>query len=132
MPDRSAYEALGDLDVGFRAQKEFVEVRDSLDQRNNARRCCAWTSNGSSATADRRQPGRRNALLCPGTGAREQDANNSGATSCWAAGSDVGPSRRWNRLRYTRRSRATAIAKEKQRSDDLLHNILPEDVAATN
>jgi class 3 adenylate cyclase len=35
----------------------------------------------------------------------------------------------WNRLRFVRRSR-TAITREKQRSDDLLHNILPREVAA--
>jgi adenylate cyclase len=35
----------------------------------------------------------------------------------------------WNRLRYTRRSRA-AIQQERDVSDGLLHNILPEEVAA--
>ncbi|MCB9171163.1 MAG: tetratricopeptide repeat protein [Flavobacteriales bacterium] len=32
-----AYERLGDLAQAFRAQKEFMEVSDSLDQRNNAK-----------------------------------------------------------------------------------------------
>jgi adenylate cyclase len=35
----------------------------------------------------------------------------------------------WSRLRYIRRSRA-AITKEKDRSESLLHNILPEEIAA--
>jgi len=35
----------------------------------------------------------------------------------------------WSRLRYTRRAKA-AIEREKQISEDLLHNILPEEVAA--
>lgn len=34
----------------------------------------------------------------------------------------------WSRLRYTRRSRSI-IQKERDRSDDLLHNILPKDIA---
>ena len=127
-----AYEALGDLGNAFRAQKEFMEVRDSLDQRNNAKevlrldlqRQFQQQQIADSLDAERarfalelahreelgREQQRRNLLL------------GGGILMLVLAGG------LWNRLRYTRRSRA-AIAKEKQRSDDLLHNILPEEVA---
>ena len=128
-----AYERLGDLAQAFRAQKEFMEVSDSLDQRNNAKevlrlemlRQFQQQQIADSLAAERarfamelayreqlgREQQRRNLLL------------GGGVVLVLLAGG------LWNRLRFVRRSRA-AITREKQRSDDLLHNILPEEVAA--
>ncbi|HQZ42788.1 MAG TPA: adenylate/guanylate cyclase domain-containing protein, partial [Flavobacteriales bacterium] len=128
-----AYEQLGDLASAFRAQKQFMAVSDSLDQRNNAKevlrldllRQFQQQQMADSLVAERarfavelshnkelgREERRRNLLLL------------GAAILILLAGA------LWNRLRYTRRSRS-AITREKERSDELLHNILPQEVAA--
>ncbi|MGV9013668.1 MAG: adenylate/guanylate cyclase domain-containing protein [Flavobacteriales bacterium] len=128
-----AYEQLGDLASAFHAQKEYMAVSDSLDQRNNAKevlrldllRQFQQQQMADSLVAERarfavelshskelgREERRRNMLLL------------SAAMLVLLVGG------LWNRLHYTRRSRS-AITREKERSDDLLHNILPQEVAA--
>ena len=127
-----AYEQLGDLASAFRAQKEYMAVSDSLDQRNNAKevlrldllRQFQQQQMADSLVAERarfavelshskelgREERRRNLLLL-------------GAAILVLLAAAL-----WNRLRYTRRSRSV-ITREKERSDELLHNILPQEVA---
>lgn len=128
-----AYEALGDLGNAFRAQKEFMQVSDSLDQLNNAKevqRLDLLRQFQQQQIADSLETVRaryEQELAYQLSLEKERDRRNllllSGAGLLVLAGG------LWNRLRFTRRSRA-ALQKEKQRSDDLLHNILPQEVAA--
>ncbi|MBP6311753.1 MAG: adenylate/guanylate cyclase domain-containing protein [Flavobacteriales bacterium] len=128
-----AYEQLGDLSSAFHAQKEYMAVSDSLDQRNNAKevlrldlqRQFQQQQIADSLVAERarfavelshskelgREERRRNLLIL-------------GAAMLLLLAGGL-----WNRLRFTHRSRS-AIAREKERSDDLLHNILPQEVAS--
>ena len=127
-----AYERLGELPNAFRAQKEFMQVGDSLEELNNSeevmrlemlRRFQDKQIADSLVTVRERYDEQ---LAYEKQLGSEREQRNfflfSGMGVLVLAGG------LWGRLRYTRRSRA-AIQKEKDRSDDLLHNILPEEVA---
>lgn len=128
-----AYERKGDLANAFRAQKEFMQVSDSLDELNNSQevmRLDLQQQFHERQIADSLNTVREryeDELAHQQELGREREQRNifllSGVGVLILAGS------LWSRLRYTRRSHA-AIQKERDRSDELLHNILPEEVAA--
>ena len=127
-----AYAAVGDHRRAFEAQSRFITAGDSLESLNDRREVTRLEvqrqfqeqqiadsvrnvrERFERELAHQEQLGeekdRRNALLLSGI-----------AVLALAGGL-------WNRLRYTRRSHAL-VQREKERSDDLLHNILPEAVA---
>ena len=128
-----AYEALGDLRNAFLAQKEYLQVSDSLETLNNGREVLRMDLQRqfqeqqiADSLNDVRQRYERELAYQEELG-RERERRNvvlfSGVGVLVIAGA------LWNRLRYTRRSRA-AIQHEKDRSEELLHNILPIEVAA--
>ncbi len=127
-----AYERLDDLASAFRAQKEYIQVGDSLDALNNSKEVMRLDLQRqfqdrqiADSLANVRQR-YEDQLAYQSELGREREQRNiflfSGIGVLLLAGG------LWNRLRYTRRSRA-AIQREKDRSDDLLHNILPHEVA---
>ncbi|MEO8588202.1 MAG: adenylate/guanylate cyclase domain-containing protein [Flavobacteriales bacterium] len=128
-----AYERSGDLVSAFRAQKEFMQVSDSLDDLNNSKevmRLDLQRHFQERQIADSLNTVREryeDQLAYQEQLGHEREQRNiflfSGVGVLVLAGS------LWSRLRYTRRSH-TAIQKERDRSDELLHNILPEEVAA--
>jgi len=128
-----AYERLGDLPMAFRAQKEFLQVSDSLEALNNGREVLRMDLQRqfqdrqiADSLSNARQRYERDLAYQQELGRQREQRNMSlfigGAVLLTALGL-------WNRLRYTRRSRAL-IQRERDRSDELLHNILPEEVAA--
>jgi len=128
-----AYEALGDYRRAFLAQRAYHNANDSLLAINNSKEVARMEvtrvfqermladslanvrERYESDLAYQEQLGRernsRNVFLFSGIG-----------VLLMAAGL-------WLRLRFIHASRA-AISKEKERSEDLLHNILPKEVAA--
>ena len=128
-----AYERLGDLANAFRAQKEYMQVGDSLDDLNNSKEVMRldlqrqFQERQIADSLDNVRQRYEADLAYTKQIGREREQRNiflfSGIGVLLLAGG------LWNRLRYTRRSRA-AIQREKDRSDELLHNILPEEVAA--
>jgi class 3 adenylate cyclase len=128
-----AYAMTGDHRRAYEAQRLFIQLDDTLDELNNSREITRLemtrnfqerqiTDSLARAKAafeqqlafDRRmadERGRRGALIF------------TIVVAVVIAGSLLG------RLRYVQRTRKT-IEREKERSDDLLHNILPEEVAA--
>ncbi|MCU0318616.1 MAG: tetratricopeptide repeat protein [Flavobacteriales bacterium] len=128
-----AYERLGDLALAFRAQKEYLQVSDSLDALNNGKEVLRMDLQRqfqerqiADSLDNARQRYERDLTYQRELGREREQRNLSlfigGAVLLTALGL-------WNRLRYTRRSRAL-IQHERDRSDELLHNILPEEVAA--
>ena len=127
-----AYEALGDLRSAFFAQKEFMQVSDSLDALNNGKEVLRLDMQRqfqerqiADSLDNVRQRFERDLAYQQELGQEREQRNIilfSGIGVLMIAGA------LWGRLRYTRRSRA-AIQKERDRSDELLHNILPEQVA---
>ncbi len=127
-----AYERLGDLANAFRAQKEYMQVGDSLENLNNSREVMRldlqrqFQDRQIADSLDNVRQRYEDQLDHQRELGREREQRNillfSGIGVLLLAGG------LWNRLRYTRRSRA-AIQREKDRSDDLLHNILPYEVA---
>ncbi len=127
-----AYERMGDLANAYRAQKEYMQVGDSLDDLNNSREVMRldlqrqFQERQIADSLDNVRQRYAADLAYTKQIGREREQRNiflfSGIGVLLLAGG------LWNRLRYTRRSRA-AIQKEKDRSDDLLHNILPHEVA---
>jgi class 3 adenylate cyclase len=127
-----AYERLGDLANAFRAQKEYMQVGDSLDALNNSKEVMRldlqrqFQERQIADSLDNVRQRYEDQLDYQRDLGREREQRNiflfSGIGVLLLAGG------LWNRLRYTRRSRA-AIQREKDRSDDLLHNILPHEVA---
>jgi class 3 adenylate cyclase len=128
-----AYERLGDLPMAFRAQKEFLQVSDSLEALNNGREVLRMDLQRqfqdrqiADSLSNARQRYERDLAYQQELGRQREQRNMSlfigGVVLLTALGL-------WNRLRYTRRSRAL-IQRERDRSDELLHNILPEEVAA--
>ncbi len=128
-----AYERSGDLANAFRAQKEFMQVGDSLDALNNSKEVMRldlqrqFQERQIADSLDNVRQRYEEQLAYNRELGREREQRNiflfSGMGVLLLAGA------LWNRLRYTRRSRA-AIQHEKERSEDLLHNILPIEVAA--
>lgn len=128
-----AFEALGDLRSAFYAQKEFMQVSDSLETLNNGKEVLRldmqrqFQERQIADSLDHvRQRFERDLAYQQELGKQREQRNVilfSGIGVLVIAGA------LWSRLRYTRRSRA-AIQKERDRSDELLHNILPEQVAA--
>ncbi|MBK6830898.1 MAG: hypothetical protein IPG92_09290 [Flavobacteriales bacterium] len=131
-PLAMAYEGLGDPWNAMRTWKRFYTMRDSAnaalaDSRLTGAMLAADFEQqqlaDSLANAEQR---RRMVLENEAVVAREKNRRNvflfSGIGALVLAGS------LWSRLRYTRRSRA-AIQKEKDISEGLLLNILPEEVA---
>ncbi|MCB0764939.1 MAG: tetratricopeptide repeat protein, partial [Flavobacteriales bacterium] len=127
-----AYEQVNDLGNAFRAQKEFMQVGDSLDALNNSEEVMRLEMQHSfreERIADSLKSERRrfaDQLAYDQQLGKEREQRNiflySGLGVLLLAGS------LWGRLRHTHRSRI-AIQQEKDRSDALLHNILPEEVA---
>ncbi len=128
-----AYEGLGDYRNAFMAQRAFQGANDSLlalnDSKEVARMEVTRTFQermlADSLTNVRERY--ESDLAYQEQLGDERDRRNvflfSGIGVLLIAGG------LFTRLRYMRRSRA-AISKEKERSDDLLHNILPAEVAA--
>ena len=127
-----AYEQLGDLAMAFRAQKEYLQVSDSLDALNNGKEVLRMDLQRqfqerqiADSLDNARQRYERDLAYQRELGRQREQRNLSlfigGAVLLTSLGL-------WNRLRYTRRSRAL-IQRERDRSDELLHNILPEEVA---
>ncbi len=128
-----AFEASGDLASAFRAQKAFVSISDSLENMNN---------NKEVMRLELQHAFQQQQIADSLVQAREQFAKDLSYQQELSRGKEQ---RNWilfsalgvlllagglfGRLRYIRRSRAL-IQKEKDRSDDLLHNILPKEVAA--
>ncbi len=129
----NAFEALGDLRSAFYAQKEFMQVSDSLETLNNGKEVLRLDMQRqfqerqiADSLNNVRQRFERDLAHQQELGEEREQRNIilfSGIGVLLIAGA------LWSRLRYTRRSRA-AIQKERDRSDELLHNILPEQVAA--
>jgi class 3 adenylate cyclase len=129
----NAFEALGDLRSAFYAQKEFMQVSDSLETLNNGKEVLRLDMQRqfqerqiADSLSNVRQRFERDLAHQQELGEEREQRNIilfSGIGVLVIAGA------LWSRLRYTRRSRA-AIQKERDRSDELLHNILPEQVAA--
>ncbi len=128
-----AYEQVGDFTRAFHAQQEFMRVGDSLETLNNGKEVLRLDLQRqfheqqiADSLVNVRARFERELAYQEQLG-REHDRRNmllySGIGVLLLAGA------LWNQLRYTRRSRA-AIQLEKNRSDELLHNILPEEVAA--
>jgi len=127
-----AYERIGDLANAFHAQKEFMQVGDSLDELNNSKevmRLDLQRQFQERQIADSLNTVREryeDQLAYQRQLGSEREQRNiflfSGLGVLMLAGGLLG------RLRYMRRSRA-AITKEKERSDELLLNILPAEVA---
>ena len=129
----TAYAQLADFKKAHAAQKEFTVVSDSLLKLNNGKEVTRMEvtrsfeekmladslANVSARFNDQLEYQERIG--------REREQRNLFLYS--AIGVLLLAGGLWNRLRYTRRSRA-AVQLEKDRSDDLLHNILPVDVAA--
>jgi len=127
-----AYAALGDYRHAFQAQQAYMTTGDSLDRINDSKevtrlevtRAFQERMIADSLTNVRVRYEREIAYTAQL--GRERDRRNillfSGLGVLLLAGA------LWNRLRFTRRSRA-AIQKEKDRSEDLLLNILPAEVA---
>lgn len=128
-----AYEGLGDHRRAYAAQKAFIAVNDSLTKLNNGKeftrlevtRAFQERMLADSLTNVRERYEDR--LAYQGQIAREREQRN--IFLFLGIGVLVLSAGLWNRLRFTRRSRA-AIQREKDRSDELLHNILPVEVAA--
>ncbi|HEY0976724.1 MAG TPA: adenylate/guanylate cyclase domain-containing protein [Flavobacteriales bacterium] len=128
-----AYESLGDHRRAHAAQKAFIAVNDSLIHLNNGKevtrlevtRAFQERMLADSLTNVRQRYEER--LAYQGQIAREREQRN--ILLFVGIGVLVLSVGLWNRLRSIRRSRA-AIQREKDRSDDLLHNILPVEVAA--
>ena len=128
-----AYERSGDLANAFRAQKEYMQVGDSLDALNNSKEVMRldlqrqFQERQIADSLDNVRQRFEEQLEYTRKLGREREQRNiilfSGVGVLLLAGA------LWNRLRYTRRSRAT-IQQEKERSEELLHNILPIEVAA--
>ena len=128
-----AYEAKGDLANAFRAQKVYMTVSDSLDRMNNNKEVMrlelqhAFRQQQTADSLEQARARYERDLAFQQELAVEREQRNrilfSGMGVLVLAGALYG------RLRYIRRSRA-AIQREKDRSDDLLHNILPKEVAA--
>ncbi|MBL0034949.1 MAG: tetratricopeptide repeat protein [Flavobacteriales bacterium] len=128
-----AYERSGDLANAFRAQKEYMQVGDSLDALNNSKEVMRldlqrqFQERQIADSLDNVRQRYEEQLDYNRKLGREREQRNiflfSGMGVLLLAGA------LWNRLRYTRRSRAE-IQQEKERSEELLHNILPIEVAA--
>jgi class 3 adenylate cyclase len=128
-----AYERTGDLANAFRAQKEYMQVGDSLDALNNSKEVMRidlqrqFQERQIADSLDNVRQRYEEQLAYTAQLGREREQRNiflfSGVGVLLLAGG------LWNRLRFTRRSRA-AIQHEKDRSEELLHNILPIEVAA--
>ncbi|MFZ1688946.1 MAG: adenylate/guanylate cyclase domain-containing protein [Flavobacteriales bacterium] len=128
-----AFEAAGDLANAFLAQKAFVLIGDSLDKMNNTKEVMrlelqhAFQQRQIADSLDQARAQFAKDLAYQKELSRGKEQRN------WIMFSAVGvlllAGGLFGRLRYIRRSRAL-IQKEKDRSDDLLHNILPREVAA--
>ncbi len=129
----NAYAGMGDFRKAFHAQRAFQDANDSLlelnDSREVARMEVARTYQErmlADSLADARERFARDLAHREQLDA-ERDRRDLFILS--SVGVLIVAGGLWGRLRHVRRSRA-AIAREKERSDDLLHNILPHEVAA--
>lgn len=129
----NAYEGLGEYRKALIAQRAFQSANDSLTELNNSRevtRMVVARTYQERMLADSltnvqerhaRELAHREQLNA------ERDRRNLFLFS--SVGVLVVAAGLYGRLRYVRRSRA-AISRERDRSDELLHNILPREVAA--
>lgn len=128
-----AYARTGDYRKAHAAQKSFMIVSDSLLDLNNTKEVTrlevtrAFQERMLADSLSNVRERYEDQLSYQEQLGREREQRNiflfSGIGVLLVAGG------LWNRLRFTRRSRAE-IQREKERSEDLLHNILPEEVAA--
>ncbi|MBL7952031.1 MAG: tetratricopeptide repeat protein [Flavobacteriales bacterium] len=129
----SAYEGLGDFRRAFFAQRAYQLANDSLLVLNDSKEVArmevarAFQERMLADSLANVQDRYTRELAHQEQLGQERDRRNvflfSGVGVLLMAGG------LWARLRYMRRSRA-AIAREKDRSDELLHNILPHEVAS--
>ncbi|MBK9176570.1 MAG: tetratricopeptide repeat protein [Flavobacteriales bacterium] len=127
-----AYDRVGDFRKAYRAQTEYMAVNDSLIGLNNSKEVTrlevsrAFQERMLADSLDHVRQRYEQELVYTATLGQERERRNlflyTGLGVLLLAGG------LWNRLRFTRRSRA-AIQQEKERSEDLLHNILPVEVA---
>ena len=128
-----AYEGLGDFRKAFFAQRAYQLANDSLLVLNDSKEVArmevarAFQERMLADSLTHVQDRHARELAHQEQLGEERDRRNlflvSGVGVLLIAGG------LWARLRFMRRSRA-AIALEKDRSDELLHNILPHEVAA--
>ena len=128
-----AYSEIGDFRRAFAAQREFIALDDSLDQVNNSKEVMrldlthAFKEEQIADSLEQvrdnfsRELAHQNEMVIERN--RRYLLIGGGAAALLLAIA------LFSRLRYMRRSRAE-VQKEKDRSDELLHNILPEEVAA--
>lgn len=128
----ASYSQLADFRKAYSAQKEYMVVNDSLLNLNNGKEVTRMEVTRSfeermlADSLDNVRARFNDQLEYQARLGKEREHRNIILFS--ALGVLLLAGGLWNRLRYTRRSRAE-IQLEKERSDDLLHNILPVDVA---
>ncbi|MCB9183356.1 MAG: tetratricopeptide repeat protein [Flavobacteriales bacterium] len=127
-----AYHLMGDDKQAYRAQTEFMLVEDSLRRLNNGKEVTRMEVTRvfqermlADSLANERRMHEQELQAQEQVAAQREQRNMvlfAGLGALLLAGG------LWNRLRYTRRSRA-AIQREQQRSEGLLLNILPKPIA---
>ncbi|MEO8067393.1 MAG: adenylate/guanylate cyclase domain-containing protein [Flavobacteriales bacterium] len=127
-----AFEASGDLANAFRAQKTFISISDSLENMNNNKEVMRLELQHAfqqQQIADSLVQAR---VQFAKDLAYQKELSKGKEQRNWIMFSAVGvlllAGGLFGRLRYIRRSRAL-VQKERDRSDELLHNILPKEVA---
>ena len=128
-----AHELAGDFRTAYREQARYMAVNDSLLGLNNSKEVTRMEVTRSfrermlADSLDNVRQRFEQELAYQEQLGNERDRRNLFLIASIAVLGIAGGL--WARLRFVRRSRA-AIQKEKDRSDDLLHNILPVEVAA--
>jgi len=128
-----AYEGLGDYRKAFLAQRAYQQANDSLLELNDSKEVArmevarVFQERMLADSLNNVQERYTRELAYQENLGQERDRRNILLFS--SLGVLLVAGGLWARLRYMRRSRA-AIAKEKDRSDELLHNILPREVAS--
>ncbi len=127
-----AYSALGDHRSAYATQQEFIKVGDSLALLHNNKEVTRLEVSLAyrermlaDSVANVRQRYEASAAFDKAIGQEREQRNMLMALGGGVLLLSIGL---WSRLRFVRRSRA-AIQREKERSEELLHNILPEEVA---
>lgn len=129
----TAYEGLGDYRKAFFAQRAYQLANDSLLELNDSKEVArmevarAFQERMLADSLNNVQERYSRELAYQENLGKERDRRNMFLFS--SVGVLLVAGGLWARLRYMRRSRA-AIAREKDRSDELLHNILPREVAS--
>lgn len=129
---RRAYAMTGDYRKGFQSQDVYITLQDSMDQLQDSKEVTrielthAFQQRQIADSLEQVRARFERELTYQTNLTQEKNRRNllllGGVAALLFAGGVL------NRLRFTRRAKA-AIEHEKERSDELLHNILPEEVA---